>query len=299
MNRACLRLLLVLLPLLGALAGCVRGAASTPAPAASRYAAMARGVVDVEGGVIAVGAPRDGRIVALPAAEGDSVRAGDVLAQLDSSAAELALATAQAELAQAQAQLAAQLARLPPAQRRAARLDAARREGLATDQSADDAAAQWLGHNADLGVSRAAVALAQRRLETAQWELAQRRVLAPVDAYVARRQVAVGSSVAAQPPTELFVLVPRQPLVVRADIEQDFVERVHPGMSAEVVDEVAPDKVYTAKVERLGDMFGHRSSGGDAANERQDVRVLDCTLVLKDGALRVGQRVLVRFVAGT
>ena len=111
--------------------------------------------------------------------------------------------------------------------------------------------------------------------------------------------VAVGSSVAAQPPTELFVLVPRQPLVVRADIEQDFVERVHPGMSAEVVDEVAPDKVYAAKVERLGDMFGRRSGSAEAGNERQDVRVLDCILVLKDGALRVGQRVLVRFVAGT
>lgn len=281
------------------LTGCGRPAAEAPTTAAaSRYAAMARGTVDVEGGLLTVYAPRDGHVVAVPVSDGDAVRAGDLLAALDTAAADLAVATAQAEVAQAQAQLAAQSARLDPAQRRAERLGAARREGLATEQSADDAQALQQGQRAERDVAQSAVLLAQQRLKTAQWEHGQREVRAPVDATIARRQVTVGSSVVAQPPSELFVLLPRQPLVVRAEIEQDFVERVHAGMSAEIVDEVAPDKVYAAKVQRLGEVFSRRA-GSDAPNERQDVRVLECTLVLKDASLRVGQRVLVRFIAGT
>lgn len=291
--------MLALALLVAGLSGCGRPAAEAPpTAAASRYAAMARGTVDVEGGLLTVYAPRDGHVTAVPVSDGDAVRAGDLLAELDTAAADLAVATAQAEVAQAQAQLTAQSARLDPAQRRAERLGAARREGLATEQSADDALALQQGQRAERDVAQAAVLLAQQRLKAAQWEREQRAVRAPVDATVARRQVTVGSSVVAQPPSELFVLLPRQPLVVRAEIEQDFVERVHAGMSAEIVDEVAPDKVYAAKVQRLGEVFSRRT-GSDAPNERQDVRVLECTLVLKDASLRVGQRVLVRFIAGT
>ena len=283
---------------IAALGGCSRGRgdATPPAPA-SRYAALARGVVEVEGGLLTLYAPRDGRITALPAAEGDAVRAGDLLAQLDAAGADLAVAAARAEVDQAQAQVAAQEARLAPAVRRAGRLDSARSEGLATVQSADDAAAQLEALRAERGVARATLALAQQHLASAQWEREQRSVRAPVDATVARRLVGVGSAVATQPPSELFVLVPRQPLVVRAELEQDFVDRVHAGMAAEVVDEVAPDKVYAARVQRLGEVFGRRVEG-EAPNQRQDVRVLDCVLVLKEGQLRVGQRVLVRFLAG-
>ncbi|MBN8742026.1 MAG: HlyD family efflux transporter periplasmic adaptor subunit [Xanthomonadaceae bacterium] len=284
--------------LVTALGGCGRPAAEAPPAAAGRYAAMARGTVDVEGGLLTIYAPRDGHVVAVPVGEGDVVRAGDLLAEIDPAATDLAVATAQAEVAQAQAQLAAQDVRLDPAQRRAARLSAARREGLATEQSADDAEALQQGQRAERDVAAAALLLARQHLKTAQWEREQRSVRAPVDATVARRLVTLGSSVLTQPPGELFVLLPRQPLVVRAEIEQDFVERVHAGMSAEIVDEVAPDKVYAAKVQRLAEVFSRRS-GSDAPNERQDVRVLECTLVLKDASLRVGQRVLVRFIAGT
>jgi multidrug resistance efflux pump len=295
---AALRRAFALALLVTALGGCGRPAAETPPAAASRYAAMARGTVDVDGGLLTIYAPRDGHVVTVPVGEGDAVRAGDLLAELDTVAADLAVATAQAEVGQAQVQLAAQAVRLDPAQRRAARLSAARREGLATEQSAEDAEALQQGQRAERDVAEAALLLARQHLKTAQWEREQRSVRAPVDATVARRLVTPGSSVLAQPPGELFVLLPRQPLVVRAEIEQDFVERVHAGMSAEIVDEVAPDKVYAAKVQRLAEVFSRRS-GSDAPNERQDVRVLECTLVLKDASLRVGQRVLVRFIAGT
>jgi len=280
-----------------ALAGCTRGQADTPRSPANppRYAAMARGLVDVDGGVLGVVAPREGRVTEVPVVEGDSVNRGDLLLQLDTGAADLAVATAQAELAQAQAQLAAIDARLQPAERRALRLDTAQKEGLTTGQLADDAGAQLAGQKADRGVAQAGLDLAQQHLKTAQWEREQRSLRAPVSGKIARRAVSVGSMVGTAPASELFVLIPQQPLIVHADLEQDFADRVKAGMAAEVVDEMAPDKVYPANVLRLGAMFAPRT--GASAGERQDVRVLDCVLALKDAPLRVGQRVLVRFPA--
>jgi len=275
------------------LAGCARGQADTPAGSAGpqRYAAMARGLVDVDGGVLTLVASREGRVTEVPVAEGDTVNRGDLLLQLDSGAADLAVATAQAELRQAQAQLAAIDARLQPAERRAARLDAARKEDLVTGQSAEDAGAQLAGQKADRGVAQAGLELAQQHLKAAQWEREQRSLRAPVGGRIARRAVSAGSTVGVA--TELFVLIPQQPLIVHADLEQDFADHVKAGMAAEVVDEVSPGKVYPATVLRLGAMFAPRAAAGPG--ERQDVRVLDCVLALKDAPLRVGQRVLVRF----
>jgi RND family efflux transporter MFP subunit len=280
-----------------AVAGCTRGQADTPAKPAGppRYAAMARGLVDVDGGVLGITATRDGRVTEVPVAEGDTVNRGDLLLQLDTGAADLAVATAQAEVAQAQAQLAALDARLQPAERRAERLDTARKEGLATGQAADDAGAQLAGQKADRGVAQASLELARQHLRTAQWEREQRSLRAPASGKIARRAVSVGSLVGTTPATELFVLIPQQALIVHADLEQDFADRVKAGMNAEVIDEMAPEKVYPASVLRMGAMFAPRANA--IAGERQDVRVLDCVLALKDAPLRVGQRVLVRFPA--
>lgn len=296
--RLPLRLTIVAVLAACGLAGCddndARARSADTAPA-SRYVAMARGVVEVDGGTVTLYAPRDGRIVAVPATEGDLVKHGDVLAQIDAQAADLAVEAAQADLAQAQAQLAVLHARQGAAERRAERLGHASDEGLASGQSADEAASARDAQRAEIAASEAAVAQAKQKLKTAQWERTQRTVAAPVDGRVARRLVNVGSGVSAQPPTELFVLIPQAPLVVRAELEQDYVDRVHPGMDAEVVDETAPDKVYPATVRRLGDMFARRN-GEANGNERQDVRVLDCVLTLKASDVRIGQRVLVRFV---
>ena len=285
---------------IAALAGYTRGQADTakPAPSPARYVAMARGLVDVDGGVLSVVATREGRVTEVPVAEGDIVKSGDLLLQLDTGAADLAVATAQAEVAQTQAQLAAIDARLDPAERRAERLNTARKEGLTTGQNADDAGAQLAGQKADRAVAQAGLELARQHLKTAEWEREQRRLRAPVGGRIARRSVSVGSVVGTAPASELFVLIPQQPLIVHADLEQDFADRVKTGMAAEVVDEMAPDRVYPATVLRLGGLFAPRT--GAPAGERQDVRVLDCVLALKDTpALRVGQRVLVRIPAGT
>ena len=75
------------------------------APAATALVAVARGRIDIEGGLLALATPRDGTVVKVAVHEGDQVRQGQLLALLDTEPATLAVDTAQAEVAQAQAQL--------------------------------------------------------------------------------------------------------------------------------------------------------------------------------------------------
>ncbi|HZP65130.1 MAG TPA: biotin/lipoyl-binding protein, partial [Rudaea sp.] len=91
---------------LALLAGC--GKAPPPPPAApmeARFAAIARGRVDVEGGLVHVAAPREGVVSRVEGAPGDSVKAGDVLFALDTAQATMARDAAAADLEAAKAQV--------------------------------------------------------------------------------------------------------------------------------------------------------------------------------------------------
>src|SRR5512147_761862 len=82
-----------------ALAACSKPAPNAPqsiAAAAPQFAAIARGRVDVEGGLVRVLAPRDGVIAELPVKAGDAVKQGDVIAAIDAHQAELAAGVARA-----------------------------------------------------------------------------------------------------------------------------------------------------------------------------------------------------------
>jgi len=76
-------------------------AACTPKPPADRVRASGQ----VEATDVHIGAPVGGRLLELRVAEGDRVKAGDTIARLDTSDAELALARVKAERAQAEAQV--------------------------------------------------------------------------------------------------------------------------------------------------------------------------------------------------
>ena len=122
------------------------GKGSAPAPASVNYAAVARGRVDVEGGLLKLSMPREGVVAEIKVHEGDHVKKGQVLAMLDTKPSQLAVNAAEAEQKQAQAQGRLLEVRLKAAQQRAGRLAQAASAGAGDGQSADDArdAAQQL-----------------------------------------------------------------------------------------------------------------------------------------------------------
>ena len=276
------------------LTGCSKPAlADVSASKASDAVAVARGRVDVEGGLLAISASHDGTATAVNASDGDRVKQGDVLVQLDVRSADLAIAAAQAELAQSRAQAHVLAVRLPSLELQAKRLTAAAGEGVATGQSADDARNAASVLKAELAAAQSGIDIATQRLAAARFERDQSSIRAPLGGRIVARNVQVGDRLAAQSGKELFRLLPDRPLIVRAELGETFVDRVHPGLRAEVIADSNPGTSLSAHVLRIGQVFG-AAGRSDDPQQSPDARVVECVLALDNGSLRIGQQVLVR-----
>lgn len=285
--------------LAAALCACTSGESATPPGSAppSAWLAMARGQVDVEGGIIAVSAPRDGRVASVRVEDGDLVKTGEVLATLDDVQAHSALAIARAELAQAQAQLGVLKARLGPAQQLADRTGEAAKAGASSGQSADEAATALAVLQQELLAGVAAVKLAHEHVTQAQAEVDARSLRAVADGRIVQRRVHVGDVVSTTSGAALFELLPDRPRIVRAELNEAYVDLIKPGMQAEVVRDSDTGKPVMAQVLRVGEVFGPSRLTDDPI-ERAGVHAVDCVLRLEGGDFRIGQRVLVRFPRG-
>jgi len=272
------------------------GSAQAAPLAQPQFAAMARGRVDVEGGLVRIAAPRDGVIAELRVAAGDTVKQGDLIAVIDARQAELAAGVAKAELDQAQARAAALRAKTSGLKLRASRVSQAAEAGAATGQSADDAKQALTELNADIAEADAAVEVARQHLKQARYEVEVRSVRAPVAGNIVSRPAHIADVVSAQSGSELATLLPDSARIVRAELNEAFVAKVAVGMNATIVTETDSGKSWPAKVIRIGDVFGPSKLVEDA-QETTDARDVECILELSTNELRVGQRVQVRFLA--
>lgn len=282
-------LLLVLLML----AGCVR---SDPAPRVANAAppiAVAKGVVEAQGGLVRVLSPRDGVVTASLAEEGDRVAAAQLLVQLEDRQPRLVLDAAAAELGDRRAQVDVATARAVGAEREARRLKDLAAADAAPRQDADQAATAAAIARGEQRQALAGLHAAEARQRLNAYEVEVRAVRAPAAGRVVRRTAARGAYVAAATP--LFVLEPDGARTVRAELDESFADRVVAGMTATVSREFQGGRSYTAKVLRVSDVLMGPSLPDDAV-ARTDARVIAVTLALPAGAdLRLGQRVLVRF----
>ena len=225
-----------------------------------------------------------GRISALQVQEGDKVRAGQTLGQLDRVPFDTDVASARADMEQAQAQLAktrrgyrieeiAQ-ARATVAQRAAdlenARITLQRQQqlvaaGLVTHQQIDDAQARVHESEAqlagardqltlelrgsrieDIDAAEAMFASAQARLQKAQTALADTTLLAPSAGIISVRAREVGAIV--QAGQTIYTLTLNDPVWIRAYVPQPRLGRIKPGMAVRITTDSMPGKQYQGTV---------------------------------------------------
>jgi multidrug resistance efflux pump len=272
-------------------------APATQSATAPAYAAIARGRIDIEGGLLKLTMPSEGIVKSVDAHEGEHVQKGQLLAELDLEPAKLALESATAEQQQAAAQTTALEQRAKAADLRASRLEQAAKAGAGDVQSADDARGAAQQVQAELGNARANAGLAAQKVAAARYQLELRSLHSPIDGEIVQRMVQPGASVspAAGP---IFVMLPDAPRIVRAELNESFVGVVHDGMAAEVDDDsgsgMAPLKAH---VLRIGNVFG-ASTLEDDPQVRANSRTVECVLAFDQAPaqpLRIGQRVVVKF----
>lgn len=239
------------------------------------------GNVDVR--ELSLGFRQGGRVTALHADEGDRVKAGELLAELDDEPLQNALAAARAGVDQAQATLARleagsrpqEIEQAKEAERQAAAVFSSRQlefnrlkelaNSGATSQQALDSARYALDEaRARLGAARATLSMleegprqedisaARAQLESAKAHAAQAetalsdaRLVAPSDGEVLSRVVEPGAMV--QPGSPVFSLALRDPVYVRAYVSEPHLGEVSPG-TAVLVTADGNDRQYRGQV---------------------------------------------------
>jgi len=227
---------------------------------------------------VEVGSTLTARVAQVLVREGDAVRQGDVLVQLEPDELRATLAQQQANLAQAQARLlglrstgrSQALAALAQAQATLhatlldvertrqlvlqgfmspARLDDAERT-LTVAQAAQEAAAAQVQANADQGTdlaqAQAQLDLARAAVQAAQARLGQTAVRAPANARVLARSVEPGQIV--QPGRALLALALDGPTQLKAQVDERYLAQLAAGQTATVVADAYADQRLAARV---------------------------------------------------
>jgi multidrug efflux pump subunit AcrA (membrane-fusion protein) len=283
-------------------------AQNTAAPKVE-YAAIARGKVEIEGGLLEVVAPENGRYSQINVKLGDQIISGQILAQLDPQPAMLDVNQAKAALVQANAQLNMQRIRLPAAQRLASRWQKAAALGAAQQQQADDAAQTVAQIQAESTVAAAEVQVQQQKVAAAEYTLVKQTIRAPQAGEIVKVWVQQGST-ATTDQHIAFTVLPQRPLVVRAEVNESFISHIKIGMKASLSLEGSPSSApISAHVIQISKMYETASLGNDPT--LQNSRVVSCILAFDTSTnsqtaiqnqkqstnppLLVGQNLLVKF----
>lgn len=274
--------------------GCSPQPKALTKPVKSPWAAVAKGYVTVEGGIISIDASRPGIIKKILVEEGDKVKKGQLLATITDTTAALTLKEQQYALKQAQLALDTAQTELRIARREYDRVSKLGTSTLSQQkkQKLDDAVT--LAMEA-LMSKQAALKRQQAQVAIAQFDLGQYQIRAPKDGTIVRRYASPGEGASTLDVTRLFSFVPDQPRIVRAEIQPFFINKVHPGQQALVTLEDGNNKhTYHAKVIRISDVFGPAQLN-DGPTDPKDMRIVECVLSLLDGShLRIGRRVIVK-----
>lgn len=267
----------------------------------SQYTAVAKGRVDLEGGIVRLASSREGVIQRVLVEEGDQVKKGQLLAIVDDKSAQVNLLVAHKEYQQARSAEPVLSLRLKAAERELKRQELLLPLEAAPRMNYDSAVDQVALTKAEIDQARANTASAQSRLKVAEYEVEQRRIRSPLDGVIVKRLARVGDGVSTTNVTPLFLFAPNAPRIVRAELEERYVSQVKSGMMAVISSEANESISYPAKVLRVGQVFNQKQVDDDP-NERVDVRAVEVVLqpldTSADQSLLLGQRVLVKIQQG-
>lgn len=259
--------------------------------------AVARGKIEVEGGLLELSPAIEGTVQQLLVKEGQGVQRGQLLLRMADDASRADLSVAESEWRLAQAREKARAARIPQLKTMLARWQTAAREGAADAHSVDEAAQQLRDAQSDRDVAAAEVKVAQAKVEQLRSTQKRLEAHAPEAATVVRVRTHAGSQAGPQQP--VITLLPHRPLIVRAELNESFANAVREGMRAAVAldGDVGSNAIALpdAKVVRISPVYGAAHLQDDA--QRGPVRVIECVLAFDQPPThaRVGQNVRVSF----
>jgi len=222
-----------------------------------------------------------GRVERLFVNIADTVRRGQVVAELDNDEYIQAVAQAKAGLAVAKANLAQANSDLENASREFERTESLRKRGIASDSEFDSARADLLAKKAQVQVSEAQVALAMSTLEVENIRLGYTQVTAgwsgaDDERVVADRYLDEGQTVAANSP--LLLIVQLHPINGVLFVTEKDYARLHPDQLVSLTTDAYPGEQFQGRIERIAPIFSKSTR-----QARVELMVENTQLRLKPG----------------
>jgi len=203
----------------------------------------------------------EGIVVAIDKDEGNQVRKGTLLAQLDDRELQAGLEKARSDLQVARANVKFNEAETKAKQANYRRQQELRKYGLSSEADLDRAEFEAKGAEYDLQGWRAVVQGNQATVRRLEVGLEQTRIRSPFDGVVARRYVRVGQTVAKD--DNCFRVSQLAPLEVRFQVPETSPEMPHTGETVQLRLVGADEKTYAARITRVSPTVDPASASYD------------------------------------
>jgi HlyD family secretion protein len=236
-----------------------------------------------------------GRVTRLGVEEGDRVKAGQFLLQIDPMSlrgtverGEAAVAGARQSMAQSRVGIETARANLKLAQENAKRQRELWSQGLTTRELLDQAESILVVRETEVRAREAEVARAEQQirqeaatLDTSRYNLSQVTLTAPFDGIVTRRNIEEGENVVVgtmnNAGTQLLTIADMSIIEAEVEVDETEIPSVKIGQIAKVTIDALPDRTFTGKVTEIGNspiqLTGAAQAGQQATNFKVTVTV--------------------------
>jgi HlyD family secretion protein len=200
-----------------------------------------------------VGSELSGIVREVRVDDNDAVKAGDILAVLDTARLEAQRLKAMAQLQAAEARKATAQASLSQTQLAFERQRRLRGRGLSTGVESETATGELDRARASMDAATADIAIARADLSLVDADLAKALIVSPVDGIVLKRSVEPGQTVAAsmQAPILFTIAQNLKRIQLEAAVDESDVGVVAVGQTATFVVDAYRERSFPAKIERM------------------------------------------------
>lgn len=214
---------------------------------------------------IEVGSELSGKIESVEVDYNSRVKAGQVLAMLDTSKLKAQETQYKASLASAEAKVLQAKATLTEARNKLSRYDSVRKmsDNKVPSQAEYDAAiAERERAEADVASAEASVSQARATLEACQTDLSKAVICSPINGIVLTRGIETGQTVAASFETPVLFTIAEDlaQMELHVDVDEADIGQIQEGQDATFTVDAYPDRTFSAKI--IQTRFGANNTDG-------------------------------------
>ena len=196
-----------------------------------------------------------GRVLKINAKEGDLVKQGDLLVQLDPATYRAQISQLEAALRQSRLSIERQRVSLDTAEAKWKRYQSLRASGVVDENTYEDIASQRDLARVELETSQEGLGQTSAQLEQAREQLAKTEIRAPMSGkvtviYIKAGETAVPSAMSIAG-SDLMIVANTDSIYAEVNVDEADVARVNVGQGASIVPAAFPDKSWKGTVEQV------------------------------------------------